>query len=77
MMKILVFLSLLFAVVITATQVVIYQFELVQLDQEFVTKFNLKEFEAKFPKDGSFLVLQLSSKTNGTEHRFAVGPDEL
>jgi len=55
MMRILVFLSLLFAVVITATQVVIYQFELVQLDQEFVTKFNLKEFKAKFPKDGSFL----------------------
>ncbi|WP_448535481.1 hypothetical protein [Pseudothermotoga sp.] len=54
MMRILLFLSLLFAVVITATQVVIYQFELVQLNQEFVTKFNLKEFEAKFPKDGSF-----------------------
>ncbi len=41
-------------VVATATQVVIYQFELVQLNQEFVTKFNLKEFEAKFPRDGSF-----------------------
>lgn len=54
MMRTLLFLSLLFAVVITATQVVIYQFELVQLNQEFVTKFNLKEFEAKFPKDGSF-----------------------
>ncbi|WP_448524005.1 hypothetical protein [Pseudothermotoga sp.] len=41
-------------VVATATQVVIYQFELVQLNQELVTKFNLKEFEAKFPKDGRF-----------------------
>ncbi|HCO98030.1 MAG: hypothetical protein XD58_0018 [Thermotoga sp. 50_1627] len=54
MRRILLLLSLLLAVVATATQVVIYQFEVVQLSQDMVTKFNLEGLEASFPKDGSF-----------------------
>lgn len=54
MKKIVLLLLMLFSVLVTAVEIVIYQFEMVQLNEEALTKFNLKELTAEFPKDGSF-----------------------
>lgn len=45
-----------------ASGVVLYQLEFLELNQEAVTKLNLKQFEANFPKDGTFFSFNYLSK---------------
>lgn len=62
MRKIVLILSLFFCILVTAVEIVIYQFEFVQLNREVVTKLGLKEIEAKFPKDGEFFSISYLPK---------------
>lgn len=62
MRKIVLILSLFFCILVTAVEIVIYQFEFVQLNQELVTKLGLKEIEAKFPEDDEFFSISYLPK---------------
>lgn len=62
MRKIVLILSLFFCILVTGVEIVLYQFEVVQLDRETVTKLGLKEIEAKFPKDGEFFSINYLPK---------------
>lgn len=62
MRKIVLILSLFFCVLSVAVEIVIYQFEFVQLNRETVTKLGLKEIEAKFPKNGELFSINYLPK---------------